>query len=100
MLKISITLKIVGAIAERNAVRCSIWYHFYNLKNVKNTRRRVLILVKVAGLKPATLLKLTLLHGCFSRFLNCTNDSKLRNVSQISQISLTVLLKLISMLWA
>ena len=23
---------------------------------------------KVAGLKPATLLKLTLLHGCFSRF--------------------------------
>ena len=30
-------------------------------------------------LQPATLLKLTLLHGCFSRFLNCTNATKLRN---------------------
>ena len=33
---------------------------------------------KVAGLKPATLLKLTLLHGCFSLFLNYTNDTKSR----------------------
>ena len=32
---------------------------------------------KVAGLK------LTLLHGCFSRFLNCTNGTKLRNASHI-----------------
>ena len=31
-------------------------------------------------LKPATLLKLTLLHGCFSRFLNCTNATKSRYV--------------------
>ena len=30
---------------------------------------------KVAGLKSATLLKVTLLHGCFSRFLNCTNGT-------------------------
>ena len=43
-------------------VRYAIWYHFYNLKNVKNTHGGVLIL------KPATLLKLTLLHGFFSRF--------------------------------
>ena len=27
----------------------------------------------------ATLLKLTLLHGCFSRILNCTNYIKSRN---------------------
>ena len=27
------------------------------------------------------LLKVTLLHGCFSRFLNCTNDTKSRNAS-------------------
>ena len=32
---------------------------------------------KVAGLN------LTLLHGCFSRFVNCTNGTKLRNVSHI-----------------
>ena len=32
---------------------------------------------------PATLLKVTLLHGCFSRFLNCTNGTKSRNAPQI-----------------
>ena len=35
------------------------------------------------ALKPATLLNLTLLHGCFSRFLNCTNATKSRNASHI-----------------
>ena len=33
--------------------------------------------------KPATLLKVTLLHGCFSRFLNCSNGTKSPNASQI-----------------
>ena len=33
-------------------------------------------------LKPATLLKLTFLHGCFSRFLNCTNSTKSHNAPQ------------------
>ena len=32
-------------------------------------------------LKPATLLKVTLLHRRFSRFLNCVNSTKLRNAS-------------------
>ena len=27
--------------------------------------------------------KVTLLHGCFSRFLNCTNGTKSRNVSHL-----------------
>ena len=27
-------------------MRCAIWYHLYNLKNVKNTHGGVLILVK------------------------------------------------------
>ena len=35
-------------------------------------------------LKPATLPKVALLHGCFSRFLNCTNGTKSRKASQIS----------------
>ena len=26
---------------------CAIWYHLYNLKNVKNTRGEVLVLVKL-----------------------------------------------------
>ena len=38
---------------------------------------------KAAGFKPATLLKLTLLHGCFSHFSNCTNGTKSRNTSHI-----------------
>ena len=35
-------------------------------------------------IKPATLIKITLLHGCFSRFLNCTNCTKTRKASHIS----------------
>ena len=38
---------------------------------------------KVTGFKPETLLKLILLHGCFSRFVNCTNGIKSRNASYI-----------------
>ena len=53
-------------------MRGAIWYHLYNLKNMKNTHGGVLLLVKLE----ATLLKVTLLHGCFSRFLNCTNGTK------------------------
>ena len=34
-------------------------------------------------LKPATLLKLTLVHGCFSRFSNCTDGTKSRNAPHI-----------------
>ena len=49
-------------------MRCAIWYHRYNLQNVKSTHGGVLIF--------ATLLKLTLLHWYFSRFLNCTNGTK------------------------
>ena len=47
---------------------CAIWYHLYNIKNVKNTHGGVLLLV----------LKVTPLHGCFSCFLNCSNDNKPR----------------------
>ena len=28
-------------------VRCAIWYHFYNLKNVEKTHGGVLLLVKL-----------------------------------------------------
>ena len=36
---------------------------------------------KVTGFQSATLLKVTLFHGCFSRFLNCTNGTKPCNTS-------------------
>ena len=38
----------------------------------------------VAGLKPTTLLKVTLLHGCCSRFLNCANGTKSHNATHKS----------------
>ena len=47
-------------------------------KPVKNTHEGMLLLVS------ATLLKVTLLHGCFSRFLNCTNGAKSRKAFRIS----------------
>ena len=43
----------------KNMMRCAIWYYC------------------------ATLLKLKLLYGCFSCFLNCTNATKSRNAPQI-----------------
>ena len=46
-------------------MRCAIWYHLYNIKNVKKTHGGVLLLVK---LQPATLLKLTLPMGVFYVF--------------------------------
>ena len=39
-------------------------------------------------LYPATLLKLTLLHGCFSRFLNCINATKSRNAPHMGPSAL------------
>ena len=56
---------------------CAIWYHLYNSKNVKNTHRRVLLLVK---------LKVTLPHECFSCFLNCTKGTKSRSASHFEYL--------------
>ena len=43
-------------------MRCAIWYHLYNVKNVKNTHGEVLILVKLQALEfHAKLLTLKLL---------------------------------------
>ena len=71
----------VGLIPRRTlcrlsfAMRCAIWYHLHNLKNVKDTH---------GG---ATLLKVTLL-GFFSRFLNCTNDIKSRKTLHLVSVNL------------
>ena len=52
---------------------CTIWHHLYSSKIMKNTHGVLLLLVYV-----------TLLRGCFSRFLNCTNGTKSRNASQMN----------------
>ena len=60
----------------------------------------VLILVKLQAkvyeLKPATLLKVTLLHGCSSWLLNCANGTKLRKASHITFFSLELDISLTS----
>ena len=66
-----------GVFSHTHVILCAIWYHLYNLKNVKKQSWRGFTLV------PPTLLKVILFHGCFSRFLNCTNGTKSRKVSNI-----------------
>ena len=61
---------------------CAYWHHLYNLKNVKNTRRGVSLLVQLQA-QLATLLKVTLPYGCFLRFLYYTNGTKSRKASHI-----------------
>ena len=51
------------------------------LKNMKNTREGVLLLVKLQ----VDLLKVTLLCGCFSHFLNCTNGTKSGKATYINK---------------
>ena len=53
-------------------MRCAIWYHLNNFKNVKNTHGGVLLLLKV-----------TLLQGFFSRIWNCANGIKSQKASHI-----------------
>ena len=71
--------------------RNSRWQVFYRIAAQKTItkfpRKTEFFLVKLNSvilklLKHATLLKVTLLHGCFSRFLNCSNGSKSRNARQ------------------
>ena len=53
---------------------------FAQVKKRENTHTGVLLLASYR-LKPATLLKVTVLHGCFSSFLNWTNGTKLCKTS-------------------
>ena len=70
--------------SDEYVMRCAIWYHLYNFKNVKNAHGGMLLLVKLQA--SATLLKLTLLHVHFSCFLNETNGTKSCNESHITKV--------------
>ena len=60
---------------------CAIWYNLHNLKNLKNTHGGMILLVKL--LHPTTLLKVTLLYGCFSLFKTCANANKSHKASHM-----------------
>ena len=75
--------------SERNVIVtyvmcCMICCILCNSKNVKKHPRRSVTFSTVAGfISPATLLKVTLLHVCFSYFLNYANDTKSCKVSHV-----------------
>ena len=57
---------------------------FVQFKKREKHQWRSVSFSKVLGFQPATLLKVTLLHECFSRFLLCTNGTKSRKTSHIN----------------
>ena len=75
-------------------MRCAIWYHLHNFKNVKNTHGGVLHLVKLQALA-CNSTKSKLLHECFSRFWNCTNGTKARKASHIVKKRFGIFCKLL-----
>ena len=61
-------------------VRWEICYDLYKLKNFKKIHGWVLLLVKLQA-EACNFTKSKLLHGYFSRFLNCTNGIKSHKAS-------------------
>ena len=61
------------------------------IKNVKKKKQWSIVTFSKLQAK----LKVTLLHGYFSRFLNCTNCTKLRKASPISMLLIHLLLLLL-----
>ena len=63
---------------------CAIWHRSNSQQNMKNTHGPVFFSVKLQAL-----LIVTLLHECFSRFLDCTNGTKSRNASHLPRVRKT-----------
>ena len=74
-----------------NKTICAIQYLWYKFKNVKNTHGGMLVLVKLQP-EACNFTQSKLLHGCFSRFFNCRNGTKLRKASRIKQNGLCYLI--------
>ena len=71
------------SISNITVMRCAIWYHQYNLNNVKNTHGEVFFLVNLQA-KNFKIHTNTSPWAFFSPFLNCKNGTKSRKTSQIS----------------
>ena len=56
-------------------------FHIVNKDVPQMHTKKTFYLSIFCDVKPATLLKATLLHGCFLRFLNCTNGTKSHKAS-------------------
>ena len=60
------------------------WYDLYNLKSCGNYAWRIVTFSKVITFRVLLLLIVTLLQGCFSRFLDCTDYTKPRKASHLT----------------
>ena len=65
-------------------MHCAIWYHLYNLKK---KHEGALISAKACNLT-----KINIPHGCFLCLLNCTNGTKSRSASHITNETETSLI--------
>ena len=63
-----------------------LFIYSYSLKSIKSTQ----VIRLNIRLKSTTLPKVTLLHGYFSRFLNCANGTKSRKASPLLYFQLDV----------
>ena len=88
-LKSSLEIKLIPPIFSTYAMSCVIWYRLYNLK-IGNNTHWVLPLVKLQAKACNFTTKITFLHGCSSRFLNCTNGNKWRNASHMIYLHQTL----------
>ena len=69
-------------LSSLDVVLCPIWYHMYDLKNVKNTHGGVLLLVSFK-LLACNFAKSNTPPWGFLLFVNCVNDTKSRNTSHM-----------------
>ena len=79
-----VTSTSINEFGIKYVVRCAIWYHFYNLKNVKNTHGGVMILVKLQA-SACSFTEINTPPWVYFMFLNCTNGTKSRNGPHISK---------------
>ena len=61
--------------------------YFFNSPMVRLFYCHIISYLWCVALQPATLLKLTLLHEFFLRFLNCTNGTKSRNAPHFEKMT-------------
>ena len=63
-------------------MRCAVWYHLHNLKNMEKTHGRMLVLVKLQP-EACNFTKTNTLPWVLFTFLDCTNGTKSCNASQM-----------------
>ena len=78
-------------------ILCETLYDLVQFAQFKKSEKHPWISVTF---KPAIFLKVTLLHGCFSRFLNGTNDTKFRTTSHMSLSNESLLNPFFSQSWS